>query len=143
MDEAEIVVPVPQLVTIGTAQRRAGDHDMAAFTSPAVDIGCDGVEPGPAVGVRQRHAGTHLVDIRRRMERISVAKGPTEPLGQQGPDGRLAATRDAHHDDGGQVIRGSGIAHACIHSRKPAGRHADQPQRSNRPTSSTWAEWRN
>jgi hypothetical protein len=56
------------------------------------------VEPRHPIGVGQRLAAVHLLDIGRRMEIVGVVERPSELMRQQPTDGGLAAARDSHED---------------------------------------------
>src|SRR5689334_21372961 len=82
-DEADVVRPAQQYITIGVLQRRAGDDDMlAAFADPCDLVG-DGVQPGPAVLVREWMAGPHLLDIAGGMKAVAVLEAPAEALAER------------------------------------------------------------
>jgi hypothetical protein len=49
---------VHQNIAVGTLQRRAGVHNTFAKSSLAVDLGCNGSQPRPAVIIGERMPGT-------------------------------------------------------------------------------------
>lgn len=59
--------------------------------------GADGGEPGPAVLIGQRGAGSHLGHVLHRVQRIAVQERDAEFAGNEVADGGLAAAGDAHH----------------------------------------------
>jgi len=59
----------------------------------------DRLQPRLAVVVVERLAGGHLRDVRGRVEVVGVRERDAQPLGDRGPDRRLAGTGHAHHDE--------------------------------------------
>src|SRR5579859_4971696 len=85
-------------VAIGALERRAADHHSAARIADAIDLGGNGLEPGPAVLVGQGVACAHLGDVAGRMELVGVLVWPAEPRCQRLADGGLARAGYAHQD---------------------------------------------
>src|SRR5205814_2349086 len=56
------------------------------------------LQPRPPVLIRQRNALPHLVDVRLRMETVSLIKPPTEFFCEHLTDGRFSCTRDTKND---------------------------------------------
>src|SRR5689334_23192869 len=98
-------MPDPEPVAIGALEGRAGDHPMLAAPPLMVDPGGDRIEPGPAVGIGERRAGAHLLDVLQRMKAVTVPEGPSEALGEALADRRLAAARHTHDDERGRALR--------------------------------------
>lgn len=78
----------------GTRSNRSAGHLRLKFEEATY---C--VQPWQAIGVIQCKARSHLFDVGRRVEPIGVDELVAEPLGQGGPDGGLARSRDAHDDN--------------------------------------------
>src|SRR5262245_15972621 len=70
--------PTGEEVPVAALERRAGHHAGVTDLPPAVDPVCELFEPRPPVAVIKRMAGTHLVDVRRRMEVVAFPEWPSE-----------------------------------------------------------------
>src|SRR5262245_4836931 len=88
-DQAHVALQIDQThacsradntVPVGALERRAGDDTGLAGRALRVDPLRDGGEPRPAVFVAEGGAAAHLGYVVRRMEPVSVAEWPTEPL---------------------------------------------------------------
>src|ERR1700719_3446777 len=77
-DDADIVTPVHQQITIGAFQRRTGDHDMATVAGDPVDLVRNRLQPWPAILVGEGTARAHLGDIAGGVKPVAVLEGPAE-----------------------------------------------------------------
>ena len=84
-------------VAIAAFQGRAGHDARLAVRPPIVNPLRDASQPGQAVGIGERRAALHLLDVFGRMQRIAFLVGPAQFRGQPRRDRGLAAAGDAHH----------------------------------------------
>src|SRR5579872_6738373 len=101
-DEADVVAPAQQYVSIGVFQSRAGNHDMAARFADAADLIGDRFKPRPAVFVGQRMSGAHLFDVARGVKAVAVFERPLQTLGERSGNRALSRARYAHHAQGAE-----------------------------------------
>src|ERR1051326_4552472 len=90
--------PSVECLPVGAFQRRAGQHNVATTGDPTQDRLAKVIEPGWTIFVSKRNAVAYFLNIHRRVEVVGVGEFPVELLGQQPPDGGLAAA-DYSHDD--------------------------------------------
>src|SRR5262249_32287224 len=67
------------------------------------DPGGNAVQPGPAVLIGERQAAVHLLDVGRRVEPVALLEDPVQPVCEHRRNRTLAAARDAHHHDDGNI----------------------------------------
>ena len=82
-DDADILASMHEDVAIGALQRGAGDHGVLAGLADPVDLGGDGLQPGPAILVGQRLAGAHLGDVAGGVKPVAILVSPAQPFGQR------------------------------------------------------------
>jgi hypothetical protein len=114
IDQPDFGAAAQQRVAVAAPQRGAGHDGRFARRIALVHPGADRTEPGPAIGVGERLAAPHLLDVRGRVERVGVGERPVQLSSQQRPNGSLAAARgpsdDQDHAAGLYLRRGrSGI----------------------------------
>jgi len=94
-------------VAVAALESRAGHYSRLALCPPLVDPLSDPSQPRQPVGITERCAALHLLDIRRRMQRIAFLVGPTRAVGQPAGDRSLATAGNAHdHHDHRPVVSG-------------------------------------
>src|SRR5437764_10230234 len=77
-------------IAIAALQRRARNHAMAALIAQVLDPGGDCLEPGLAIGIGERRAALHFLDIGSGVKPIAVLKTPAEFLRKKRGDCCLA-----------------------------------------------------
>ncbi len=94
VNEAQSRRGAAQDVAVAALERRAGQHRAAVVAS---QLAAQPLQPAGAVGVVERHALAHLLDVRSRMEFVAFDQRQSQrlrdPLAHRG----LAATRYPHH----------------------------------------------
>ncbi len=121
VDEGNVRPRRANAIAIGALERGAGQYARLALTGPAFELLANPVEPGPAVGVGQGRSLPHLLDIGRRMQPVALHERPAELFGEQLGDGRLAAARHAHDDQGGSAF-------GAVHRRVTLARERPRPR---------------
>src|SRR5258708_39473379 len=86
-DDADVVTPMHEDVTVGAFQRRAGDDGTLAGLADAIDLVGNRLQPRPAVLVGQRMARAHFRDIAGGVEPVAVLATPAQARGPAGGDG--------------------------------------------------------
>src|SRR5258708_39417019 len=94
-DDADVITPMHEDVTVGAFQRRAGDDGTLAGLADAVDLVGNRLQPGPAVLVGQRMARAHFRDIAGGGKPVAGLAAPAEACGPAVGAGALAPARDA------------------------------------------------
>src|SRR6478609_8626009 len=113
VDEAHGPAGRAQQVAVRALERRARADTRAAGVGLRAQPVADGLEPGPAVVVRERRARGHLVDVRLRVELVGLGVRDAEAVREQRGHGGLARARDAHDDEvlgGGNRVGAVGAA---------------------------------
>ncbi|MCY1175221.1 hypothetical protein D9M73_154510 [compost metagenome] len=82
-------------------ERRTGQHRALALGIDTTQFIAQAVEPAGAVFIVQGDPRAHLFDIGGRVERVAFNGSGAAQLAQGLADARLAATGNAHDDQGG------------------------------------------
>ena len=96
VDEADgprLPEPVPVRLPEGRARQGRSTVEV-----PLPDRFGHGVQPRGPIGVGERRAAGHLLDVRPRVEAVRVFEPEPQPLGHPPPHLRLAAAGDTHED---------------------------------------------
>jgi hypothetical protein len=102
--EGEALVALAEALPVGSAQRRAGQHQAVARVDRRVEEGSQTLQPRPAVLVGEGRAGRHLGAVLGAVVVVAVLEAPAERVGERATDARLADAGDAHHDDGRESL---------------------------------------
>jgi hypothetical protein len=96
IDQRDAVSVSDRDLPVGALEIGAGNDPGFACRKPVVDPFRDRSQPGHSIGVVERMAGPHLLDIRRRMKVVTLLERPAEHALQFECDRRFAASRYAH-----------------------------------------------
>src|SRR5439155_8760896 len=88
-----------QNLTIGTLQGRTGQHEVLASIRRVGNGRVQRRQPRCAIGIGQRDAGVHLLDVARRMPIVALDERPRQVGGEPGADRRFASAGRAHQND--------------------------------------------
>ena len=77
-------------VAIAALECRACDDAISAFGAEIIDPSCDRLKPRQTIGIGQRDAAFHFLDIGFGMKPVAIFKAPAELLGEERGDRRLA-----------------------------------------------------
>ena len=88
----------PQKLTVALLQRGAGENGRIALLKASADQVTKNVQPRFSISIIERDGAPHLLNIGTRVEIVSFVKLPTEFLGKQSSDRRLARAADAHQN---------------------------------------------
>jgi hypothetical protein len=73
-DEPRFRAAVQQRLAVGAPQGGTGHDCGLARGDPFIHPAADGVQPRPAIGVGERVARAHFLDVAGRVERIRVSE---------------------------------------------------------------------
>ena len=88
----------PQKLTVALLQRGAGENGRIALLKASADQVTKNVQPRFSISIIERDGAPHLLNIGTRVEIVSFVKLPTEFLGKQSSDRRLARAAHAHQN---------------------------------------------
>jgi hypothetical protein len=101
-NDAHVAPAADKNIAIGALERRAGNDAVLAVQSRRVDPLGNGAQLRPAIRVIERFAVMHLLDVRLRMEPVTVFVDPMKAMREHSGDGAFARPGDAHHDQDGR-----------------------------------------
>ena len=78
INQPNIAASADDLPPIGASQCRAGDDPALSAVTPFVDDRRNGLQPRLAIGIRERLAAPHLVDVPSGVEVIALLEFPAE-----------------------------------------------------------------
>src|SRR5262249_20364903 len=84
---------------IAGLERGACEYVVLAGALLLVDCGSHRAQPGPAIGISQSNAGSHLLDVAGTVQSIGIGKPVAKRRGERLPYRRFPGPGDTHHDD--------------------------------------------